>query len=263
MFVRFDRAPAQSAPEPVKLLLTATVAPEEGSKIAVTIFSPAATPHEQLWSRHYETLATGLPVLEFDIANDNLPLPETVLTHAPTTTPFKEVWTRDPVAYALYLRGRDHLAYPGPKNTLLRFANSASRAPRSGFCRSVRGAGPRLSFCDPRCAHAGARSEPLVKANALREIELDGFAPEGMQFWPLRNSPSSTSGNRPSANSSGQSRSMPDNPLAYEWYVWLLMGERRWGEAVSQAEISVSLDPNGLRGPFALAMAEMAKGTQP
>jgi len=38
------------------------------------------------------------------------------------------------------------------------------------------------------------------------------------------------------------------------------MGERRWDEAVRQAEISESLDPNGLRGHFAIAMAEMAKG---
>ncbi|MGB9030672.1 MAG: hypothetical protein WCC27_11180, partial [Acidobacteriaceae bacterium] len=91
-------APAPSAPEPVKLLLTARVARQEGSRIAVTIFLSNSDSHEQLWSRHYETLATGLPVLEFDIANDIFRYLQPYLP-ARDTTPFKAVWTRDPVAY--------------------------------------------------------------------------------------------------------------------------------------------------------------------
>jgi tetratricopeptide (TPR) repeat protein len=255
-----DAAPAQSAPEPVKLLLTATVAPEEGSKIAVTIFLAGSDTHEQLWSRHYETLATGLPVLEFDIANDIF---RYLKPYLPTrdTTPFKEVWTRDPVAYALYLRGRDHLAYPGPKNTpaaIREFSEAVHRDP--GFAAPYGGLAHAYLFATLDARMPVREAMPLVKANALREIELDGFAPEGhavLAFEELAFEYKWQSAEREFQRAIALN---PDNPLAYEWYVWLLMGERRWGEAVSQAEISVSLDPNGLRGPFALAMAEMAKG---
>lgn len=65
-----DAAQIPSAHEPIRLVLTGRVAPKEGSRIAVAIFMATSDTREQLWSRSYETLTTGLPVLEFEIAND-------------------------------------------------------------------------------------------------------------------------------------------------------------------------------------------------
>ena len=255
-----DAAPVPSAPEPVKLLLTASVAPQEGSRIAITIFLAGSDTHEQLWSRHYETLASGLPVLEFDIANDIFRYLKPYLP-ARDTTPFKAVWTRDPVAYNLYLRGRDHLVYAGPKNTpaaIQEFSEAVRRDP--DFAAAYGGLAHAWLYATLDARVPVREAIPLVKANALREIELDGFAPEGhavLAFEELAFEYKWQSAEREFQRAIALNS---DNPLAYEWYVWLLMGERRWDEAVRQAQISESLDPNGLRGHFALAMAEMAKG---
>jgi TolB-like protein len=252
-------APAPSAPEPVKLLLTSRVARLEGSRIAVTIFLSNSDSHEQLWSRHYETLATGLPVLEFDIANDIFRYLQPYLPPR-DTTPFKAVWTRDPVAYELYLRGRDHLVYAGPKTTpaaIQEFSEAVRRDP--GFAAAYGGLAHAWLFATLDARVPVRKAMPLAKANALREIELDQFAPEGhavLAFEELAFEYKWQSAEREFERAIALN---PDDPLAHAWYVWLLMGERRWDEAVRQAEISESLDPNGLRGPFALAQAEGAR----
>ncbi len=255
-----DAVPDPSAREPVKLLLTARVVPEVGSRIAVTVFLASGDTHEQLWSKHYETLASGLPTLEFEIANDIF---RYLKPYLPTrdTTPFKAVWTRDPVAYDFYLRGRDHLVYPGPKNTpaaIQELSDAVRRDPN--FAAAYGGLSHAYLYATLDARMPVREAMPLVKANALRETELDEYAPEGhavLAFEELAFEYKWQSSEREFQRAITLN---PDNHLAHEWYVWLLMGEGRWGEAVRQAEISESLDPNGPRGHFALAMAEMAKG---
>jgi TolB-like protein len=254
-----DAAPTPSAREPVKLVLTARVAPKEGSRIAVTIFLANSDTHEQLWSRHYETLATGLPTLEFEIANDIF---RYLKPYLPTrdTTPFKAVWTRDPVAYDSYLRGRDHLVYPGPKNTpaaIQEFSEAVRRDP--GFAAAYGGLADAylLATFDARMPMREAM--PLVKANARRAIELDEFAPEGHEVLAFEEFTFEYKWQSAEHEFQRTIALNPDDPLPHYLYVPLLMGERRWGEAVRQAEITESLDPRGLRGDFAIATAELAK----
>jgi TolB-like protein len=255
-----DAVPIPSAREPVKLLLTAKVARMEGSKIAVTIFLASSDTHEELWSRRYETLATGLPALEFEVANDIF---RYLKPYLPTrdVTPFKAVWTRDPVAYDLYLRGRDHLVYPGRKNTpaaIQEFREAVRRDPDFGAAYGGLAHAYYFATFDARMPMREAM--PLVRANALRAIELDEFAPEGHAILAFEEVTFEYKWQSAEREFQRAIALDPDNPLPHNWYVWLLMGERRWGDAVREAEISESLDPNGLRGQFALAMAELAKG---
>jgi serine/threonine-protein kinase len=254
-----DAAPSPSAREPVKLLLTARVAPKEGSGIAVAIFLASSDTHEQLWSRHYETLATGLPALEFEIANDIF---RYLKPYLPTrdTTPFKAVWTRDPAAYDLYLRGRDHLVYAGPKNTpaaIQEFSEAVRRDPV--FAAAYGGLAHAYFFATLDARMPVREAIPLAKANALREIELDEFAPEGHAVLAFEEFSFEYKWQSAEREFQRAIALNPGNPLPHAWYVWLLMGEGRWGEAVRQAEISQSLDPSGPTGDFALAQAELAK----
>jgi tetratricopeptide (TPR) repeat protein len=254
-----DAIPTPSVREPVKLLLTASVAPGEDSKIAVTIFLANSDTHEQLWSRHYETLATGLPTLEFEIANDIF---RYLKPYLPTrdTTPFKAVWTRDPVAYDSYLRGRDHLVYPGPKNTpaaIQEFSEAVRRDP--GFAAAYGGLADAylLATFDARMPIREAM--PLLDANARRAIELDEFSPEGHEVLAFEEFTFEYKWQSAEHEFQRTIALNPDDPLPHYLYVALLTGERRWGEAVRQAEITESLDPRGLRGDFAIAKVELAK----
>ena len=248
-----------SAREPIKLLLTASVAPKESSRIAVSIFLASSDTHEQVWFRHYEALATGLPALEFEIANDIFLY---LKPYLPTrdTTPFKAVWTRDPVSYDLYLRGRNHLLYPGPKTTpaaIQEFSEAVRRDPL--FAAAYGGLAHAYYLATFDAGISVLKAMPLVNANARREIELDEFAPEGRAYLAFEEFTFEHKWQSAEREFQRAISLNPDNPLPHLLYVPLLIGERRWEEAARQAQISKSLDPSGLKADFGLAIAGLAK----
>jgi tetratricopeptide (TPR) repeat protein len=255
----FDASPNPDAREPVKLVLTGKVVAKEGAGITVTVFLATSDTHEQLWSRRYETLVTGLPELEFEIANDIFRYLKPSLP-ARDTTPFKAVWTRDPAAYDLYLRGQDHLVNGGPVSSpaaIQEFSEAVQRDP--GFAAAYGGLARAYLYSPIFARIAAQKAMPLAKANALREIELDEFAADG--HGALATEELNFEFKWQSAEREFQRAIAlnPDDPMVHYWYVWLLMGERRLEEAIRQAEITKSLDPNAPRGDFALAVAEFAK----
>jgi TolB-like protein len=257
-----DAAQTPSAHEPIRLVLTGRVVPKEGSKIAVAIFLANSDTHEQVWSRNYETLTTGLPVFELEIANDIF---RYLKPYLPTrdTTPFKAVWTRDPVAYDLYLRGRDHLDNPGMNATsaaIQEFSEAVRRDPV--FAAPYGGLAHAYVFATLDARLPVREAMPLIKANANREIELDEFAPEGhttLAYEEFAFEYKWQSGEREFQRAIALN---PENVVPHAVYVALLLGERRWADALEQAEISESLDPNGQRVQWALANAQLAKGSE-
>jgi tetratricopeptide (TPR) repeat protein len=248
-----------SAGEPIKLLLTASVAPKESSRIAVSIFLASSDTHEQVWFKHYEALATGLPALEFEIANDIFLY---LKPYLPTrdTTPFKAVWTRDPVSYDLYLRGRNHLLYPGPKTTpaaIQEFSEAVRRDPL--FAAAYGGLAHAYYLATFDAGISVLKAMPLVNANARREIELDEFAPEGRAYLASEEFTYEYKWQSAEREFQRAISLNPDNPLPHLLYVPLLIGEGRWEEAARQAQIGKSLEPSGLKADFGLAIAGLAK----
>jgi tetratricopeptide (TPR) repeat protein len=255
-----DAAPNPPGRESIRLVLTGTVVPKEDARIAVTIFLAGGDTHEQLWSRHYETLVTGLPVLEFEIANDIFRYLKPSLP-ARDTTPFKAVWTRDPVAYDLYLRGRDHIANTGPVSTpaaIQEFSEAVRRDP--GFAAAYGGLAWAYLYATFDTRIPTQTAMPLAKSNALRELELDPLAADGHAALATEELNFEYKWQSAEREYQRAIALNPDDPLVHYWYVWLLKGESRWEEAIKQAEISKSLDPNAQRGDFALAIAQVAKG---
>jgi TolB-like protein len=253
-----DASPSPAARGPVRLVLTGSVVPKE-ARVGVTIFLAAGETHEQLWSRKYETLVSGLPELEFEIANDIFRYLKPSLP-ARDTTPFKAVWTRDPVAYDLYLRGQDHLVNGGPVSSpaaIQELSEAVRRDP--GFAAAYGGLARAYLYAPLFASMAAKEAMPLAKTNALKEIELDQFTAEG--HAALATEEFSFEYKWQSAEREFQRAIVlnPDDPLVRYWYVWLLMGERRFEEAITQAELTKSLDPNAPRGDFALAIAGFAK----
>jgi DNA-binding winged helix-turn-helix (wHTH) protein/TolB-like protein len=249
VLVAQDATPA-SASRGVKLLLTGKVAPKGGSRVVVTISLASAGTHEQLWSRNYETLETGLAALEFSIANDifrylkpSLPLRD--------QTPLKAAWTRDPEAYDLYLRGREHLVNTGPKNTqaaIQEFREAIRRDP--GFAAAYGGLARAYLFAPTYLRTPMREVMPLVKANALREIELDEFAPDGHAALALEEENVEFKWQSAEREFQQAISLNPDYPLTHFLNSALLDHEGRYAEAIHEANVGISLDPNESRGYF-------------
>jgi tetratricopeptide (TPR) repeat protein len=254
-----DAARNSSEKEPVKLLLSAAVAPNVGSTIAVTIFLANSATQEQVWARHYQTLATGMPALELQIANDIFRYLEPYL---PTrdTTPFKAVWTRDAVSYDLYLRGREHLLYPGPKNTQAAIQEFSEAVRRDPLFAAAYGGLAHAYLDAPFDAGLAVRQAiPLVVANARREIELDEFAPEGHAVLAFEEFSLEYKWQSAEREFQRAISLNPDNSLPRWLYAVLLIGERRWEEATGQAQVIKSLEPSALKTDLILAMTAQSK----
>jgi len=257
VLVAQDATPVSSAPRAVKLVLVGKIAPHGESKVVVTISLASAATHEQLWSKNYETVETGLAALEFSIANDIFRYLKPSLP-AQDQTPLKAAWTRDPEAYDLYLRGRDHFGNPGPANIAAEiqdFSEAIRRDPGfaaayGGLARAYTGAPYFLGTPMPEAAQ-------LVKANALREIELDPLASDGRASLAFEEFDLESKWKSAEVNFQQAISLNPEDPLAHSWYSSLLNLEGRDAEAIQQAKLAISLDPNASGGDSTLAVAEI------
>jgi DNA-binding winged helix-turn-helix (wHTH) protein/TolB-like protein len=252
-----DAAPNPPVSGAAKLILTVRVISESSSGIAVTVFLTSSQTHEQLWSNHYETLQTGVPALELEMANDIFRYLRPLLPPQ-DKTPFKATWTRDPIAYDWYLRGRDHLVNAGRVNTpaaIREFSEAIRRDP--GFAAAYGGLA-RANLMVPAFLQIPMREAmPLVKMNALKEIELDPSAPDGRASLALEELFFEFKWQSAEREFQQAIALNPDNSLVHSWYASLLSDEGREAEAIREAKIGVSLDPNEPRGDFTLAKVQL------
>jgi DNA-binding winged helix-turn-helix (wHTH) protein/TolB-like protein len=236
-----------------KLLLTGRIAPKGGPRLAVTVFLASAETHEQLWSRNYETLGTGLAALEFSMANDIFRYLKPSLP-SQDQTPLKAAWTRDPEAYDLYLRGREHLVNPSPTATpaaIKEFSEAIRRDP--AFAAAYGGLARAYLFAPTYLRTPMREAMTQVKANALREIELDEFAPDGHAALALEEKNVEFKWQSAEREFQQAISLNPDYPLAHSLNSALLDDEGRYAEAIQEAKVGISLDPNESRGYFWLS----------